>query len=432
LTPVDPQTVAAEARTREEARQLRAELHRHLIHSIEEDRSNPAEWDQAALSSYVEQNINEFVTSRRIAVNGKEFSELVRSMIDELGGLGPIQCLVEDDSVNDVLVNGHGHVFVERRGRLEETPIRFIDDAHVLRIIQKIVAPLGRRVDESCPMVDARLADGSRVNAIIPPVAVDGPCLSIRKFRKDPLRAADLLHYGSLSHEMMELLRAAVRARCNILISGGTGAGKTTLLNVLSQDIGEGERVVTIEDTAELTLANPHVVRLETRPPNLEGRGEITARALVRNALRMRPDRIILGEVRHVEVIDMLQAMNTGHHGSMATVHANSPRDALSRLELLAGFGGFAGSETTLRQNVASAIDVVVQLNRFASGERRLVGISELTRIADGRYLTQDLMSFDPVSGVFRDHGLKPYHEGLVEALRAVRPSTSFGFLEDA
>ena len=396
---------------------LKARLHRFLIDAVDEDRADIDAWKPEELKSYLEKQIARFIADNKIAVNRSETQDLVASMIDELSGLGPIQPLVDDDDVNDILVNGRDRVYVERKGKLELTDVRFNDDRHVQRIIQRIIAPLGRRIDESCPMVDARLHDGSRVNAVIPPVALDGPSLSIRKFRKDPLRAGDLLAYGTFDDAMLKLLVAAVQARCNIIVSGGTGAGKTTLLNVLSQHIPEGERLVTIEDAAELSLGHPHVVRLETRPPNLEGSGEVAARDLVKNALRMRPSRIIVGEVRGDEVVDMLQAMNTGHEGSMTTIHANSARDAITRIEMLVGMGGFKGSDATLRHNIASAIDLVIQVSRLSSGKRKVVSVTELTGVADGIYMMQDLFSWDLDQEKFRSGSVTPSHSGLQRML---------------
>jgi pilus assembly protein CpaF len=404
-------------------RSQRSRLHRHLIEVIEEDGAEIERWDEEARRLYVQEKIGGWITSQRIAVNQREVAMLVEDMIHELAGLGPIQPLMQDDRVDDILVNGAGAVFVERRGRLEQTEICFADREHVLRIIQRIIAPLGRRIDESCPMVDARLADGSRVNAIIPPVALDGPYLSIRKFRREPLRAGDLLTYGTLDDRMLRLLRDAVVGRCSILVSGGTGAGKTTLLNVLSHFIPERERLITIEDAAELSLAHSHVVRLETRPPNLEGQGEVRARDLLRNALRMRPDRIIVGEVRGEEVIDMLQAMNTGHEGSMTTVHANSSRDALERLEMLVGLGDYHGSEATLRRNVASAIDLVVQVARSADGVRRVTQIAELVGLGDGGYLTHELFHFDAETARFEASNVRPVHPALRERTGGADPA---------
>ena len=419
---------AAPIRIRQEndMQALKARLHRHLIETIDEDRADIDGWSPEQLRAYLDTQIARFITDNKIAVNRSETQDLVASMIDELSGLGPIQPLVDDDEVNDILVNGRDRVFVERRGKLELTDIRFNDDRHVQRIIQRIIAPLGRRIDESCPMVDARLHDGSRVNAVIPPVALDGPALSIRKFRKEPLRAGDLLAYGTFDDAILKLLMAAVAARCNIIVSGGTGAGKTTLLNVLSQHIPEGERLVTIEDAAELSLGHPHVVRLETRPPNLEGTGEVAARDLVKNALRMRPSRIIVGEVRGEEVIDMLQAMNTGHEGSMTTIHANSARDAITRVEMLVGMSGFKGSDATLRHNIASAVDLVIQVSRLASGKRKVVSVTELTGVADGVYMTQDLFNWDFDAEQFRSAGVTPSHSGLQRAL-GQRPGAKGG-----
>jgi pilus assembly protein CpaF len=407
---------------------LKSRLHRHLIDAIDTDRADLDAWTPEQLRAYVDDKIAKFIADHRIAVNRSETHDLAESMLDELSGLGPIQPLVDDDGVNDILVNSRNRVFVERRGRLELTDIRFNDDRHVLRIIQRIIAPLGRRIDESCPMVDARLPDGSRVNAVIPPVALDGPSISIRKFRKEPLRSGDLIAYGTFDEHMLKLLTAAVTARCNIIISGGTGAGKTTLLNVLSQHIPEDERLVTIEDAAELSLGHPHVVRLETRPPNLEGTGEIAARDLVKNALRMRPDRIIVGEVRGEEVLDMLQAMNTGHEGSMTTIHANNARDAITRIEMLVGIGGFKGSDATLRHNIASAIDLVVQVSRLSSGQRKVVSVHELTGTADETYQTQELFRWDIDAGAFVRSGVTPHHPGLQRALGS-RPKGGGGGL---
>ena len=397
---------------------LKGRLHRLLINIIEEENVNLSDWSQDQVRNYIETKINFFIADQRLAINRREAETLVTDMVDELLGFGPIQRLIEDDDVNDILVNGYAKVFVERRGRLLRTPLRFIDDAHVLRIIHRILAPLGRRVDEATPMVDARLPNGGRVNAIIGPLALDGPALSIRKFRREPLRAGDLLTYGTLNEPMLKLLRSAVRARCNLLIIGASGAGKTTLLNVLSEFIPGDERIVTIEDAAELSLDHGHVVRLESRPPNLEGHGEVNMRALVRNALRMRPDRIIVGEVRGPEMLDMLQAMSTGHEGSMGTLHANSPRDALSRLEMLAGFAGYAGSEFTLRQQVGAAIDMIVQIGRLPSGERRVLHVQEVTGIADNNYMLQELFCYDFSRRDFVQMEVKPYSAKLQRLLQ--------------
>jgi pilus assembly protein CpaF len=342
--------------------------------------------------------------------------QLIEDVLDELLGLGPLEPLLKDDTVSDILINTHSTVYVERLGRLEPTGVQFQDTKHLIRIINKIVSAVGRRVDESQPMVDARLADGSRVNAIIPPLAVDGPLVSIRKFARVPIHMARLVELGSITREMAEVLQGIVRARRNVLISGGTGSGKTTLLNAMSAFIDDHERVITIEDSAELQLQQPHVGRLETRPPNIEGRGEVAQRDLVRNALRMRPDRIIVGEVRAGEAFDMLQAMNTGHDGSMTTVHANSPRDALSRLEQMIGMAGLELSPRSIRQQIASAINVVVQAERMDDGRRRIVSIVEIVGMEEDVISTQEIFRFrrqgraaaGGVAGDFETTGVRP------------------------
>ncbi len=350
------------------------------------------------------------------ALNAAERKRIVQEIQDEVMGLGPLEPLLADPTISDILVNGPNQVFVERRGKLEKTDVAFADNDHLMKIIDKIVSRVGRRVDESSPMVDARLPDGSRVNAIIPPLALDGPLLSIRRFAVVPLTAEDLIHKRSLTPELSLLLSGMVRAKLNILISGGTGSGKTTLLNVLSASIPLNERIVTIEDAAELQLQQPHVVRLETRPPNIEGKGEVSQRALMINSLRMRPDRIILGEVRGAEVLDMLQAMNTGHEGSMATVHANTPRDALARLENMAGYGGAVISQTAMRQQVSSAINAVIQIARLNDGSRRLISLQEITGMEGDIITMQEIYRFQQtglaadgtVQGQFRATGVRP------------------------
>ena len=374
---------------------VKLRLHHYLIDRIDIERVSVGDMGRNELSDFVLGKVSQYVAEHRLPVSRHEMENLSREMVDELTGYGPLEELIRDDRINDILVNGTRHIYVERAGILSKTDLRFIDDEHVLRVIRRILAPLGRRIDESSPMVDARLPDGSRVNAIIPPVALDGPCLSIRKFSKDLLKSADLLGYQSVNEEMLAFLRQAVASRCNILISGGTGTGKTTLLNVMSSFIDERERIVTIEDTAELQLGHDHVVRLETRPPNAEGFGEVTARDLIRNALRMRPDRIILGEIRGVEVLDVLQAMNTGHDGSMSTVHANSAMDSLLRLEMLVGLTGQRVPEQTLRQMLCSALDVVVQITRLSNGRRCISEILEVLEVRDGVYVTNSLFSLD-------------------------------------
>ena len=371
-------------------------LHRYLIARVEEDSIPVTEWSEDRLSDYVFDHVTEYANQSQMAVSSQDLDELTEEMVNELVGYGPLHSLLADDAISDIMVNGAYHIFYEKNGRVQESSLRFIDDEHVLRVIRRIIAPMGRRLDESSPMVDARLPDGSRINAIIPPLALDGPCLSIRKFRREMLRETDMLVYGSLSQEMLDLLINAVQVRCNIMVSGGTGTGKTTLLNVLSCFIDASQRLVTIEDAAELQLGHNHVVRLETRPPNVEGIGEVRARDLVRNALRMRPDRIILGEVRGEEVLDVLQAMNTGHDGSMSTVHANNTRDALVRLEMLASLANFRGGTDVIREMIASALDLVVHITRFSDGKRCITSIAEVTGYRDGQFMLNELFNYDP------------------------------------
>jgi len=336
--------------------------------------------------------------------------------LDEVFGLGPLEPLIADPTISDILVNTSKVVYIERRGVLERTDIKFNDDAHLMRIIERIVSRVGRRIDESSPMVDARLQDGSRVNAIIPPLALDGPMLSIRRFGRDPLTAEDLLNNKSLTKPMLDLLAAVVKGKLNVLISGGTGAGKTTLLNVVSAFIPESERIVTIEDAAELQLKQQHVVRLETRPPNIEGKGAIRQRQLMINSLRMRPDRIIVGEVRGEEALDMLQAMNTGHEGSLTTVHANSPRDALSRIETMVAMANLNLPDKAIRQQISSAMNVVVQVTRLTDGARKITSISEITGMEGEIVTMQELFVYErkgydannKVRGVFKPTGIRP------------------------
>jgi len=382
-------------RLSEQYQQLKRSFHRHLIQQIEERSLDINRWDETKVERFITEQLRRYVVEQRLPVNQRESEALAQDARDELTGFGPIQALVEDESIDDIVVNGPGRVFIERDGKLSVAAVRFIDDGHVVRVIQRILAPLGRRVDESTPMVDARLADGSRVNAIIPPIALDGPCLSIRKFRKTALTAEDLLRYGSVSRGMLDYLKERVERRTNLLVVGGTGSGKTTFLNLLSNWIPAAERIITIEDAAELRLGHEHVVRLETRPPNLEGERAVSARDLVRNALRMRPDRIIVGEVRGDEVLDMLQAMNTGHDGSMTTIHANNTRDAIHRLELLAGFAGYTGSEITFRGQVAAAIQLMVQLSRLSGGERRVMAVTEVLGLSGSELQLREIFRYD-------------------------------------
>jgi len=351
-----------------------------------------------------------------VPLSWEERTRLAQELEFEILGLGPLEPLLRDVSVSDILVNRYDQVYIERRGKLEFTDIRFQNDTHLLRIINKIVSNVGRRIDESSPMVDARLPDGSRINAIIPPLALDGPLLSIRRFAVNRPTLQDLVGHGSLTPEIGLVLQAMVKGKLNILISGGTGSGKTTLLNILSGFIPNTERIITIEDSAELQLQQEHVCRLETRPPNIEGKGEITQRDLVRNSLRMRPDRILVGEVRGPEVIDMLQAMNTGHEGSMTTVHANSSRDALMRLETMISLSGFTIQEKTMRQMISSSLDVVVQLARHSDGVRRMISMAEITGMESGIISLQEVFTFDRVGltddgkiiGDFRATGVRP------------------------
>jgi pilus assembly protein CpaF len=369
--------------------------------------------------------IHQLVGQQGVPLSASERDRLSREVLDEVFGLGPLEPLLQDPTVNDILVNTFSKVYVERGGVLEKTPVVFKDNLHLMHIIDKIVSAVGRRVDESSPMVDARLPDGSRVNAIIPPLAVDGPILSIRRFGSVPLTADDLLARLTFTQEMLEVLMKAVKARLNIVVSGGTGAGKTTLLNVLSGFISERERIVTIEDSAELQLKQEHVVRLECRPPNIEGKGAVHQRELVINALRMRPDRIVIGEVRGAEALDMLQAMNTGHDGSLTTIHANSPRDALSRIETMVLMANINLPEKALRHQIASAIHVIVQVSRMSDGTRRVTHISEITGSSADVISMQDIFLFEKrglgpngkVLGRFRATGIIPkFSEKLNDA----------------
>jgi pilus assembly protein CpaF len=378
--------------------------------------------------------IQRIIEEERIALNQSERHKLVLDIQHEMLGFGPLEPLLADPTVSDILVNTYASTYVERRGKLELTDIVFHDNAHLMKIIEKIVSRVGRRVDESSPMVDARLPDGSRVNAIIPPLAVDGPLLSIRRFSSTPLTVQNLLDYKSLTPPMVEVLRGLGVAKINILISGGTGSGKTTLLNLLSGFIPSDERIVTIEDAAELQLRQPHVVRLETRPPNIEGKGEVTQRALVRNALRMRPDRIILGEVRGAEAMDMLQAMNTGHEGSLATIHSNTPRDALARLENMVGMAGANLTPRATRQQICSAVTVVLQATRLTDGARKVVSVQEITGMEGDIITMQEIFKFEQtgvgpdgrVLGHFRATGVRPRFVERLRLFGAQVPESAF------
>ncbi|OZY61177.1 ATPase [Pseudomonas lundensis] len=393
---------------------LKLVLHRYIIDAIEETGKNLLEDSRHALAQFVTDKVAEYVSRLHLAISRYEMERLAEEIVDELTGFGPLEVLLRDPAVTEILVNGPYRVFVERDGILHQSELRFIDDHHVERVMQRILAPLGRRLDESSPMVDARMPDGSRVNAIIPPIALDGPCLSIRKFRKDMLKSTDLMAMQTIDQAIFDFIHEAVSKRCNILISGGTGTGKTTLLNILSQLINPYERLVTIEDVAELQLGHPHVVRLETRAPNAEGHGEVKASDLIRNALRMRPDRIILGEIRGVEVLDVLTAMNTGHDGSMSTVHANTAQDALLRLETLVGLTGRTVAEKTLRQMICAALDVIIQLTRMPDGRRCVSEVLEVVSVRDDVYVTNTLFRLDRRTGFgFMREALNPAGDKL-------------------
>jgi pilus assembly protein CpaF len=403
-----------QAATLEDGTSLKLSIHSRLLEML--NLSVLEKTPREGLRTQIRGVVTKLLAEEKRFLTAVQTDKLIEDVLDELLGLGPLEPLLKDDTVNDILINTHATVYVERAGILEKTDTHFQDTKHLLRIVNKIVSAVGRRVDESQPMVDARLADGSRVNAIIPPLSVDGPLVSIRKFAKVPIHMERLIELGSSSREMGEVMKAIVRARRNVLISGGTGSGKTTLLNALSAFIDYRERVITIEDSAELQLQQPHVGRLETRPANIEGRGEVTQRELVKNALRMRPDRIIVGEVRAGEAFDMLQAMNTGHDGSMTTVHANTPRDALSRVEQMIGMAGLEISPRSIRQQIASAINVVVQVERMDDGRRRIVSISEITGMEEDVISIQEIIRFrragksnkGEVSGNFETTGVRP------------------------
>src|SRR5579864_317283 len=393
---------------------VKTAIHRKLIQKLNLDKLGEVKREEVRRE--VSQLLESLVVGESAPMNLQERERLSQQVLDEVFGLGPLEPLLADPTISDILVNTYKRVYIERRGVLELTGVQFRDDTHLMGIIDRIVSAIGRRVDESSPMVDARLADGSRVNAIIPPLAVDGPCLSIRRFGRDRLTADDLLANKTLTPAMLELLQGCVKARLNILISGGTGAGKTTFLNVLSSYISNRERIVTIEDAAELQLNQDHVVRLETRPPNVEGKGAVHQRQLMINSLRMRPDRIIIGEVRGEEALDMLQAMNTGHDGSLTTIHANSPRDALSRLETMVAMAGLNLPDTAIRRQISSALDVVVQVSRLSDGTRKVVSVAEITGMEGDIVTMQDIFTYrkrgiresGEVLGDFESTGIRP------------------------
>ncbi len=412
--------------------QLKARLHGRVLEEVDLDSLNRL--DQETARDRIVDFLHGIIEHEKAPLAALERERLIGEILNELFGLGPLEPLLEDHAISDILVNGASNVYIEKHGVLKRTNISFTDDRHLMRIIDRIVSMVGRRVDEVSPMVDARLKDGSRVNVIIPPLSLDGPILSIRRFGRDPLTADNLIENNSLTPDMLQLLAGAVKGRLNIVISGGTGAGKTTLLNVLSAFIPEAERIVTIEDAAELQLKQKHVVRLETRPPNIEGKGVVKQRQLVINALRMRPDRILVGEVRGEEALDMLQAMNTGHEGSLTTVHANSPRDAISRLETMVAMAGLNLADKAIRQQIASAFDLIVQVTRLTDGGRKITSISEITGMEGPAVTMQELFRFErqgyeenmKVRGRFRPTGIRPKFAEKLFAAGIVLPLEMF------
>ncbi len=412
--------------------QLKSRLHERVLEEVDLDSLNRL--DQETARDRIVDFLHGIIEHEKAPLAAPERERLIGEILNELFGLGPLEPLLEDHAISDILVNGASNVYIEKHGVLKRTNVSFTDDQHLMRIIDRIVSMVGRRVDEVSPMVDARLKDGSRVNVIIPPLSLDGPIVSIRRFGYDPLTADNLIENNSLTPDMLQLLAGAVEARLNIVISGGTGAGKTTLLNVLSAFIPLAERIVTIEDAAELQLKQEHVVRLETRPPNIEGKGVIRQRQLVINALRMRPDRILVGEVRGEEALDMLQAMNTGHEGSLTTVHANTPRDAISRLETMVAMAGLNLIDKAIRQQIASAFDLIVQVTRLTDGGRKITSISEITGMEGPAVTMQELFIFErqgyeenmKVRGRFRPTGIRPKFSEKLFAAGIVLPLEMF------
>ena len=412
--------------------EMKSRLHRTLINRMDLTKLNELSPEQ--VHAEVARLAEGVLATEAMPLSTVERERVVNDVQHELFGLGPLEPLLSDPTISDILVNSHRKIYIERRGKLEATNVAFKDDEHLMRVIERIVSSVGRRIDESSPMVDARLKDGSRVNAIIPPLSIDGPVLSIRRFGTDPLRISALIENRAITKDIADMLEMCVKARLNVLISGGTGAGKTTLLNALSAFIPVTERIVTIEDSAELQLQQPHVVRLETRPPNIEGKGEVTQRDLVKNALRMRPDRIVIGEVRGGEAIDMLQAMNTGHDGSLTTIHANTPRDALSRLETMIQMTGMRLSDRAMRQQIASALNMVVQVARLSDGTRRVTSISEITGMEGETITMQEIFQFERtgidhegmVIGRFRATGIRPRFSERLKAYGMQLPRIFF------
>ncbi|MEC8191493.1 MAG: CpaF family protein [Myxococcota bacterium] len=431
------QNVTGEGTGGDDFARIKGDLHKEIVGSLdfEQVRKTPRE----ELKSRLRRSLSDTIQNRQLPLNRAERDRMVDEILDEITGLGPLEPLLEDDSITDILINGPDTVYVERNGRLERAQCRFNSEQHLMQIIDRVVSQVGRRIDESNPMVDARLADGSRFNAIIPPLALDGPMVSIRRFGHRPLTSDELVQGGSIPKPMLDLLHAATRARLNILVSGGTGSGKTTLLNCMSGFIPDDQRIVTIEDAAELQLQQRHVVRLETRPPNLEGNGRITAEDLLRNALRMRPDRIIVGEIRGVEAVDMLQAMNTGHDGSMSTVHANSSRDALSRVETMVGMGMPNTSDQRVREIISRALDLIVHLDRLPDGSRRVMGVTEVAGMEGNVITTQDIFTFEQsgvdehgrVYGHFQATGVRPTFASKLARAGIQLPPELFRYRKD-
>src|SRR5881396_558312 len=428
----NPEPAPSNSPLRDKLLDAKVRLHRRLIEEI--NLSAIEKVSEGEVRRQISTLVAQYVLAERIALNGQELDAFVDEIIDEMTGLGPIEPLLKDPTINDILINGHECVYIERAGMLEPTPVRFKDEAHLLRIVNKIVSAVGRRVDESQPLCDARLLDGSRINVTVRPIAVDGPLVSIRKFSKKPFNLKKLVEIDALRPQMAELLAAAVKARVTMVVSGGTGSGKTTMLNALSAFISDKERLITIEDAAELQLQQRHVARMETRPPNVEGKGEIRQRELVKNALRMRPERIILGECRGEEAFDMLQAMNTGHEGSMATVHANTPRDAISRLEQMIGMAGMPMTIASVRGQIAAAIRVIVQLQRLSDGKRRVTSIAEITGLEGDIIQMQEIFKYvrtgtgpdNSVIGHFQATGVRPRFLNDLVAMGIRIPSSYF------
>ncbi len=432
MKPANPSVRTSDQSKQEEMEVIKRRMHQRLVDKI--DLSRVGDLKGESFRREIRLVVEHLCDSENTFLNRSERDKIVDEVLDETLGLGPLEFLLKDPSISDILINGPKNIFVERRGQLEKTDVEFRDNAHLMQIIDRIVSKVGRRVDETCPMVDARLEDGSRVNAIIPPLALDGACVSIRRFGSNPVKLEGLLNFKAFTPEMVMLLEGCIKARLNIVISGGTGSGKTTLLNTLSSFIQNDQRVVTIEDAAELQLQQEHVVRLETRPANIEGTGAITATDLVRNALRMRPERIIIGECRGGETLDMLQAMNTGHDGSMTTVHSNSPRDAIARLETLVMMAGYDLPIKAIRQQVAGAVDVIIQANRLQGGPRRVMNITEVQGMEQDTVVLQDIYRFvqegvdenGKAHGYFEATGVRPSFMPRLESAGIRLPASAF------